>query len=38
MPPSVYPRGTTIYYPDKCWNGYTLFQATLFQKRAPAPY
>lgn len=31
MTPSVYPRGTTIYYPDKCWSGFTLFQATLFQ-------
>jgi hypothetical protein len=29
MPPSIYPTGTTIYYPDKCWNGYTLFQAEL---------
>jgi hypothetical protein len=29
MPPTVYPTGTTIYYPDKCWNGYTLFQAEL---------
>lgn len=25
--PSVYPTGTTIYDPTKCWNGYTLFQA-----------
>lgn len=25
--PSVYPTGTTIYDPDKCWNGYTIFQA-----------
>jgi hypothetical protein len=31
MAPTVYPRGTTIYYPEKCWNGFTLFQATLFQ-------
>ncbi|MBF0277816.1 MAG: aryl-sulfate sulfotransferase [SAR324 cluster bacterium] len=23
--PSVYPTGTTIYNPEKCWNGYTLF-------------
>jgi hypothetical protein len=29
MPPSVYPTGTTIYFPEKCWNGYTLFQAEL---------
>jgi hypothetical protein len=32
MPPTVFPRGTTIYYPEKCWNGFTLFNATLFQK------
>ena len=25
--PSVYPTGTTIYNPEKCWNGYTLFPA-----------
>jgi len=25
MPASVYPTGTTIYNPEKCWNGYTLF-------------
>jgi hypothetical protein len=25
--PSVYPSGTTIYDPAKCWNGYTIFQA-----------
>jgi hypothetical protein len=29
MPPSVYPTGTTVYYPEKCWNGYTLFQSEL---------
>jgi hypothetical protein len=29
MPPSIYPTGTTIYYPEKCWNGYTLFPAEL---------
>jgi hypothetical protein len=29
MPPSVYPTGTTIYKPEKCWNGYTLFQSEL---------
>jgi hypothetical protein len=31
MPPSVYPTGTTIYYPNKCWNGYNLFGAELHQ-------
>jgi hypothetical protein len=34
MPPTVYPTGTTIYYPEKCWNGYTLFQATLHQAKS----
>jgi hypothetical protein len=32
MPPTVYPTGTTIYYPEKCWNGYTLFQSELNRK------
>ncbi len=31
MPPTVYPTGTTIYDPEKCWNGYTLFQTGVFQ-------
>ena len=22
--PSVFPTGTTIYYPDRAWNGFTL--------------
>lgn len=25
--PSIYPTGVTIYNPQKCWNGYTIFQA-----------
>jgi hypothetical protein len=25
--PNVYPTGTTIYDPDRCWNGYTVFTA-----------
>lgn len=25
--PSIYPTGTTVYMPEKCWNGYTLFEA-----------
>jgi len=25
--PTVYPTGTTIYNPKKCWNGYTIFPA-----------
>ncbi len=28
--PSVYPTGTTIYNPEKCFNGYTFFQAKDF--------
>ena len=31
MASSVYPTGTTIYDPEKCWNGYTIFQANLSQ-------
>ncbi len=25
--PTIYPTGTTIYKPDKAWNGYTVFPA-----------
>jgi len=25
--PSIYPTGSTVYQPEKCWNGYTIFQA-----------
>jgi hypothetical protein len=25
--PTVYPTGVTVYYPEKTWSGYTLFQA-----------
>ena len=25
--PSVYPTGTTVYQPDKAWNGFTVFIA-----------
>jgi hypothetical protein len=34
MPPSIYPTGTTIYYLEKCWNGYTLFQSELHRKNS----
>jgi len=27
--PSVFPTGTTIYKPDKCWNGYTVLSLTM---------
>ena len=25
--PNVFPTGTTVYYPDECWSGYTVFDA-----------
>jgi len=25
--PTIYPTGTTVYLPDKAWNGYTIYQA-----------
>ena len=25
--PTVYPLGTTVYKPDKCWNGFTILSA-----------
>jgi hypothetical protein len=25
--PTIYPTATTVYDPDRCWNGYTVFQA-----------
>jgi hypothetical protein len=25
--PTIFPTGTTIYDPSKCWSGYTIFQA-----------
>ena len=30
MPATIFPTGTTIYQPEKCWNGYTIFQARDF--------
>jgi hypothetical protein len=29
MSSTVYPMGTTIYNPEKCWNGYTVFQTRM---------
>ncbi len=26
MTPTIFPTGTTIFKPDKCWSGYTVFQ------------
>ena len=31
MTSSIFPTGTTIYSPEQCWNGYTLFQSALLQ-------
>ncbi|MFC1902215.1 aryl-sulfate sulfotransferase [Chloroflexota bacterium] len=31
MTVSVYPTGVTVYDPEKCWNGYTVFQASQFE-------
>lgn len=28
--PTVYPMGVTIYNPEKCFNGYTIFPATTY--------
>ena len=25
--PTIYPTGVTVYNPEKCWNGFTIFQA-----------
>ncbi|HSW58477.1 MAG TPA: aryl-sulfate sulfotransferase [Dehalococcoidales bacterium] len=31
MPVSVFPTGVVRYHPEKCWNGFTLFQASMFE-------
>jgi hypothetical protein len=31
MPARIYPTGVTSYSPEKCWNGFTLFQASIFE-------
>lgn len=36
MTASVFPTGTTIFDPEKCWNGYTVFQTSMFSKEAAA--
>jgi hypothetical protein len=33
MTATIYPTGTTIYDPEKCWNGYTIFQASMNSAR-----
>lgn len=30
MAPSIFPTGTTIYHLEKCWNGFTVFGASMF--------
>ena len=27
--PTIYPTGVTVYNPEKCWNGFTIFQAQM---------
>ena len=27
MSATIFPTGVTIYNPEKCWSGYTIFQA-----------
>jgi hypothetical protein len=29
MASTIYPTGTTIYDPERCWNGYTVFQTRM---------
>jgi hypothetical protein len=33
MTATVFPTGVTIYDPEKCWNGYTVFQATMHRAK-----
>lgn len=33
MSSSVYPTGTTIYDPEKCWNGYTVFALAMHEPK-----
>jgi outer membrane protein assembly factor BamB len=35
--PTVYPTGTTIYKPDKCWNGFTIIDPS-YNYRHPGVY
>jgi len=36
MASTVYPMGTTVYKPGKCWNGYTVFQSRMNSPDAAA--
>lgn len=31
---NVFPTGTTIYDPENCWSGYTIFQARMFENKS----
>ena len=31
---NVFPTGTTIFDPENCWNGYTVFQARMFENKS----
>jgi hypothetical protein len=31
MPARIYPTGVISFNPEKCWNGFTLFQASIFE-------
>jgi hypothetical protein len=35
MSETVFPTGTTIYQPEKCWNGYTVFQPMMHEATSP---
>jgi hypothetical protein len=35
MSSTVFPTGTTIYQPEKCWNGYTVFQPMMNEAESP---
>jgi hypothetical protein len=35
MSSTVFPTGTTIYQPEKCWNGYTVFQPMMHEAASP---
>jgi hypothetical protein len=35
MSSTVFPTGTTIYQPERCWNGYTVFQPMMHEAASP---
>ena len=38
MPVRIYPTGVVEFNPEKCWNGFTLFQAALFEGKEFGAY